>query len=534
MFGVLLKKQLLELFQGYFMNRKNGKARSGKSTVGLFGLFALLFLFLGFAIYGMASGIGVVTLGGEINWIFFAVMSLLAIMLGVFGSVFNTYAALYLPKDNELLLSMPIPTNTLLAVRLAGVYITSLMYSALVWIPTMIAYWIIVPTTLTNVLFPILLTFVIALFVAVLSCILGWIVALIATKAKGKSFITVILSLGVIALYYVVYFKIVNSIGEILNSISEIGEKVKSWLYYVYLLGNAADGQVLPMLASVGITVLLAVICFVFISKTFMKFALGNVTAAKETKGKEDFAVKTVEKALFEREMKHFASLPTWMLNGGLGLVIMPVIAVVLIIKSVSIGNVIAQISANAPNVLSALPVIVTALVCLITAMDCVVPVSVSIEGQTLWQIRSLPIDSWMILRKKMEMFICLSVLPSLILAVTFGVILGFGAIEIVLVCLAILAFIVLDAEFGLFLNLKDTKLNWTNPAMLTKQSIPVVINLFGGWAFSALVGVGGFFLAGYIGTVAALAAIIVLFALLALILRDWLKNKGTKIFENL
>ena len=43
--------------------------------------------------------------------IYVAVMSLIALMLGVFGSVFNTSAALYLPKDNDLLLSMPIPAG---------------------------------------------------------------------------------------------------------------------------------------------------------------------------------------------------------------------------------------------------------------------------------------------------------------------------------------------------------------------------------------------------------------------------------------
>ena len=40
-----------------------------------------------------------------------------AIMLGAFGSVFNTYAGPYLPKDNDLLLSMPIPVSSLVAAR---------------------------------------------------------------------------------------------------------------------------------------------------------------------------------------------------------------------------------------------------------------------------------------------------------------------------------------------------------------------------------------------------------------------------------
>ena len=96
----------------------------------------------------------------------------------------------------------------------------------------MIAYWIMVPVNARNIISPILMTFAIALFVTVLSCVLGWVVALIASKAKGKSFITLFLSLVVFALYYFVYFKIVGALGEIVNHIAELGNTVKSWLHY--------------------------------------------------------------------------------------------------------------------------------------------------------------------------------------------------------------------------------------------------------------------------------------------------------------
>ena len=60
------------------------------------------------------------------GWLYFALMGLLAVLLGAFGSVFNTYSGLYLAKDNDLLLSMPIPVNTLMASRLLSVYLMGL------------------------------------------------------------------------------------------------------------------------------------------------------------------------------------------------------------------------------------------------------------------------------------------------------------------------------------------------------------------------------------------------------------------------
>ena len=130
MLKTLIKKQLLEIWQGYFIDRKTGKARTKKGIDIFFLLLAVLFLGLGFAFYAMAGGIGAAILGNGINWLYFALMGLLSMVFGVFGSVFNTYASVYLPKDNEQLLSLPIPEKTLLFARLTGVYSTSLMYSA--------------------------------------------------------------------------------------------------------------------------------------------------------------------------------------------------------------------------------------------------------------------------------------------------------------------------------------------------------------------------------------------------------------------
>ena len=61
--------------------------------------------------------------------------ALIAILLGIFGSVFSTYTGLYLAKDNDLLLSMPIPVQTIMFARLMGVYLMGLMYLAVVIVP---------------------------------------------------------------------------------------------------------------------------------------------------------------------------------------------------------------------------------------------------------------------------------------------------------------------------------------------------------------------------------------------------------------
>ena len=53
MLKTLIKKQMLELFQTYFVNNKTGKARSKVGTALFFGLFVLLFGGLGIVFYLM-------------------------------------------------------------------------------------------------------------------------------------------------------------------------------------------------------------------------------------------------------------------------------------------------------------------------------------------------------------------------------------------------------------------------------------------------------------------------------------------------
>ena len=48
------------------------------------------------------------------SWLYFAVMGLMAIAVGIIGSVFSTYSTLYLAKDNDMLLAMPIKPRTYL------------------------------------------------------------------------------------------------------------------------------------------------------------------------------------------------------------------------------------------------------------------------------------------------------------------------------------------------------------------------------------------------------------------------------------
>ena len=91
MLKLLVKKQLSEIFRSYFYDAKKNKKRSTGATILFFVLFALLMVVLlggMFTLLSLALCASLVSAG--MGWFYFTLMTLLAMLLGIFGSVFNT------------------------------------------------------------------------------------------------------------------------------------------------------------------------------------------------------------------------------------------------------------------------------------------------------------------------------------------------------------------------------------------------------------------------------------------------------------
>ena len=76
--------------------------------------------------------------------------------------------------------------------------------------------------------------------------------------------------------------------------------------------------------------------------------------------------------------------------------------------------------------------------------------------------------------------------------------------------------------------------LSWTNELAPIKQSLSVVISMFGGWVVSIVLSVLYYTTAYPMGVSLYFVVILVAFAIASVVLCIWLKKKGTIIFANL
>ncbi len=532
MIRTLLKKQLAESFAWFYFSAKSGKRRSARGILAFGVLYLLLFGLLGFIFFALAKSLCAPLVSAGLDWLFFAIMGLIAVFLGVFGSVFNTYASLYLAKDNDILLSMPISPSKILIMRLSGVYIMGLMYELTVMVPTLLVWFLDGKAGVLGVLFSILITFVLSFFVLTLSCILGWVVAFFGSRFRNKSFISVILFVLFIAAYYFVYFKANELLTGILINPQVYADKAKAVLYPLYHMGKAASGNVLSMLVFTAMIAVLFFLVYSILSHSFFKLATMNKGSTAKRYKEKSVREGNAFSALFFKELRRFASSATYMMNCALGVLILPVAAVAVFIKGKDIALLLTSLFASQNADIPAL--LAAASVCLAASMIDISAPSVSLEGKNIWLVQTLPVSSWQVLRAKLALHLVFALPASALLTAALLIAFKPSFVCWFLVPVTVFLFILLTAALGLALNLKSPNLAWTSETVPVKQSMSVTVALFGGWGIVTGLGLVYFLLADFISPAFFLSVVCVLFLIVDIFLLSWLKNKGSRIFENL
>lgn len=525
----LLKKQLLEMFQNFFVDRKKNKGRSKTSSIMMIvGYFVFICVVFGALFSFFASSLLPVVDKGY-DWMFFCFMGIIAVAMGAFGSVFNTYAGLYLAKDNDMLLSMPIPVGYIMASRLLGVYIMGTLYSALVIIPAIVVYLCHI-FSVKALIGSIIFVIIISLIVMILACALGWVVAKINSKLKNKSIITVFVSLLFLAIYYVFYFKANEIIRNIISNADAYGTKIKGSAYPLYVFGKVGSGDILSALIVLVIVGALCALTYYIIAHSFIKIATSSQNVSKKKYIEKAVKSKSVDSAMLNKELQRFFSSPNYMLNCGLGILILIGAGVFMLIKGQWLADNITWMLGSENFICVA----AAALVCLIASMNDMSAPSISLEGKSIWLAQSLPITSWQAIKAKRNMHLVLTGVPALICSVCAIIALKPSLLGAVMMIAMPAVFILFFSMLGLMLNLKYPNLNWTNEITPIKQSMSVFVSMFGGWIYTIVFAVAYYPLSARISGELYLVGVAAFTGLLCLALDSWLKKKGAKIFAEL
>lgn len=533
MVKLLLKKQLSEIFRSYFYDAKKNKPRSKASTVSLIVLYVLLMVGVIGGMFTLFSiGLCAPLHEAGLDWLYFTLFALVGVLMGVFGSVFNTFSGLYQAKDNDLLLSLPIPVRAILASRLLGVYLMGLMFSGVILLPCVIVYWAVGVLTAATVLGGIALILAVSLLVLVLSCLLGWVVAKIHSKLKRKNLLTTLIALAFFALYYMVCFRANELIEQLMLHLNEVGAAIRGSAYPLYLMGRMGAGDYLAVVLVLAVMAALCALTYLLLSRTFLSIATANNGGAKAVYKETAVRAAGVPAALLRKELGRFTASPNYMLNCGLGTVMLPILGVLLLVKSSDLLPVIYEMAGGEASGL--LATTLCAALFLVGSMNDMASSSISLEGKNLWLAQSLPVTPWQVLRAKLLVQVLVTGIPMAVTSVLILLAVR-PALPLALLLIALpQAFVWLSAVFGLTMDLKRPNLVWTNEITVIKQRLTVLLAMLGGWVYAALVGVLYYLFGIDMGAAWYLLVWTVLTVVLTLVLLRWLHRTGSRLFAAL
>lgn len=531
MLKALFRKQMKELGSWLLLDRRTGKPRSKGGMIGYIILYVILFLMFMSLFFGMSSAMCAPLISMNMGWLYHAVICLVSVALGVFGSVFSTFSTLYLAKDNDFLLSLPIPPSRIMFVRLFGVWLWGFIYEALVLLPAMVVYWITVPVSIPMILADLLVLLLVSFFILTLSCLLGWVVAKISIKLKNKSFIPVLASIAFMAAYFYMYSNAYKILENILANVESFGSKIYSSFVPLYWLGRGAEGDWVSLLMVGAIIIALLALVWWVLSRSFFKLATNTGNSSKRAYGVRSVKAGSLQRALFRKEAKRLTSSANCMLNCCIASLFLLAAAVFIVIKGSSI---LETVSVSIPGIERYVPVIACAVICLIAGMNDYSAASVSLEGHSIWMVQSLPVTPWQVLKAKLALHLAVTEIPALICSVCAAIVLKADVLSCVLMIVFPQVYILFFAALGLMVNLKHPNLTWTNEVYVVKQGIGIFILMFGSMMTATVL----FFLYFWVGKYIAPEIYVVLlgavFSVLSVLCLNWVKTKGSEIFEKL
>ena len=152
----------------------------------------------------------------------------------------------------------------------------------------------------------------------------------------------------------------------------------------------------------------------------------------------------------------------------------------------------------------------------------------------SLWIVQSLPLQAYDVLRAKRNLHMIINIVPSVLSIVVLGIVYRIYIVSVILLVISVALYITFHALFGLYCNLKRPVLDWMNEQVPVKQSMAVMVALFGGYLIAACF-YGLFALIGEYVSIYIYLGLVSVIEIVAIVLFDrWLRSTGARIFANL
>lgn len=523
---LLGKLTLIQLKHLLSINTSAGKKKRKTTSIGLLLLgIAALSLYVGVTYaFTLASTLNMV---GAVD-LLFVLMSAIGTLFGAILTLYGVSGLVYQAKDISFLMSLPLKPRTILTAKLLAIYGEAFIVNFFMLVPAVIAYSRYANLPITAYPLLLLVLFLLPLLATSLALIFGYIFSFVQAKTKALPIVTNGFALILFAGLMYFSFNLQNTFFN--NMTASTRDSLATYAMPFYWVRNILiDGDMLSLiyLALVSIVPLVGLIWL--ISSNYLNMVTMLSARGKSSDYRGPSQKKSPLSALLRKEFKQYFNSPAYFINTILGPILLIGAPIYLILQRSKLPMVTEVLDMiNFP--IGTIAII--SLIGMISFNNTTAP-SISLEGNRLWILKTLPVSTWDIFKAKLLLNMILFVPAILFAAIVLNFLFDFTIGERILVFVIPLLASLASAMVGLIANLIYPKLDAPSDTAAVKNSASVLIGSLGYMVATLALMALLFGLRDTLGN-ALIYVMLAIYLIFNFILYRYLRTKGEARFNQL
>lgn len=538
LFTKLLGLRIQSVFRGSGKKTGDGKGIGFKIFIGVMIAYAAL-CFIG--IFGVYFGrLADSFVDADSGFAYFSMVSVIMISIGFVTTVFAAQSQIFEAKDNDLLTSMPIPVRYILLTRIITLLIIEFAESLVIGIEAVVIYRFFAPVSAGGYWIMLLEVVGLNLITASISSLFGLILAAITSKVHRKALVTTVATLVIAAGFFMLINKGENYLNYMLDvdnydenaAVVSIDNIMSHDMYPFYCFGKGVeDGSIKYCLIFMSMSAVVFIATVFILSPFFLRITATKKGQLRKKYSPDDNRERSVASTLLHKEMRRFFTNASYMLNTGIGLIVLLGGAIALIVGK----NKILELITNYKYIGSHIGMFIIFIELFFCAINVISAPSISLEGESLWICKTIPVNPSDILIAKVRAHIIICMPFVVIFGIAANIVLPVNAAMRIAVVLIPAASTVFMGHMGVICNLMLPKFDWADESIAVKQSLAVIATMGIGFG----VAIVSFIAYAVIHMLPYADGIYAVLFFAAFVIADicmyrFLKNKGSKRFLEL
>ena len=432
--------------------------------------------------------------------------TLIVSVLGLFFGFFNVLSTFYFSNDLSILLAWPLRSWEILLAKLGVIVTGQYVLNALFLLPIGIRYGLLARVGVGYVVSAFVVFLVLPVIPLVIASALSVVLMRLVNLSRYRDKLTLIGGILLLVIVFggtywlqqnvetddpsVLLEKLLSQADGLVKAVGRVFPP-SVWAAQAMAYAHTSQGWI-NLLYLVASSALGLIVLYVLGEKVFLQGVIAGLEGSRGGKRRKKVVLEHVERGAFltllSTERKLFVRDPNFALNGLIGYVLLPVMALLPLFGQNLEGNPFEQLNFGEMDPLLVMGGISLFFMVMI-AMSMIPSTTFSREGRYLWIVRTLPLSIGQIIRPRVAAAQVVNTVGCVLGLLPLSYLFGWGVLEVGFGIVFGLLLSSVVAYLLVILDLSRPMLDWINPIKAVKSNFNSIVGMFGTMVIAFLLG---------------------------------------------